>query len=528
MSLPYLHDTKYLDTASEQTPLTTIRMIFSSYKVPRSIEFAKFVAPLRKKHHIDIFMIPHESVAMVTKAAKEEEEEEERKQSNCSRHPLLPSTDVVLGFTGTLERLLSGIREFLQSLAPNSRGFYLWQLCLLVPQESDINFIGRYGPELAKMFHMEAKKADTNESSCSSFVPPLQKVLGRYFSAPFPESAWFPPDESLLAIESCSLENIMNAIEYVAQKMTNNNNSNTASNAVGEFYTGGGQNGIPLSVIPPWTLDASHFVALSLYPFSSSSPSSSFKQPPVGLIRRHVPMAYLLRVKLFPCVIPTVCKNQHLYHLQIHLSMNQAIYLMSEKRLDAIRKLKSSPVIPHNRTSSSRVGHFTATEMDHLAKAMASIAETLSQVNEADIAAASATDITSATSYCYESQPRASSTSLSGSSYRVHVYVPQRVVDVLEQDDTLEAMEKANADVDIVPSVDSENRASRYTLKPGRYSVPEEVGRASEQGSETECNRDESVRLEPDEVESIAVIKNRRGHPGVDGVQRGVKMLLDI
>ncbi|KAF9210934.1 hypothetical protein BGZ59_008737 [Podila verticillata] len=182
--LPYtfIHTDRYLELVTESDPLVTIRLVFLSSQLPRSANFTKLILPIRNKHLIDTFLIPHETI------------------------PTHPDADVVLGFSGALTRVLQGLQEFLQELAPTppSKRFYMWRLCVLIPHRIHFLFIGEQDHDLVY---------DEENDMAESSIPQLRRVLGRRYG-PVSEEA---QDEHILTLESVALDRIMTALRFVAE-----------------------------------------------------------------------------------------------------------------------------------------------------------------------------------------------------------------------------------------------------------------------------------------------------------------------
>ncbi|KAF9334251.1 hypothetical protein BG006_002457 [Podila minutissima] len=274
----FIHTDRYLEPITKNNPLVTIRLVFLSSQLPRSVAFTKMMLLLRNKHLIDTFLIPHET------------------------QPTHPDADVVLGFSGALTRVLLSLKEFLQELAPKPRRFYMWRLCVLIPHRIHFLFIGEQDHSLVY---------DEENDMAESSIPQLRKCLGRRYG-PVSEDA---PDEHILTLESCTLDRIMDALRFVAETMAKD--EECYGPADDGMYLGGRPSAIPAAIMH----HADHFRG------------AMQAKMHVGL-----PVGYLVRPEMAQCLRRMQLRP---YHLQLLLTLAQASYVIG-RHGDRIYQLQES------------------------------------------------------------------------------------------------------------------------------------------------------------------------------------------
>lgn len=112
----------------------------------------------------------------------------------------MPQDNIVLTMSGALDNVLDTAHELLERQAPKPRGFFMWQVCVLVPHRMHFLFIGEWDPEL---------EYDEDKDLAESSIPELRQVLGRRYG---PGST----EEVLLTLESPHLDHIVDALRIVA------------------------------------------------------------------------------------------------------------------------------------------------------------------------------------------------------------------------------------------------------------------------------------------------------------------------
>ncbi|KAF9366941.1 hypothetical protein BGX34_000062 [Mortierella sp. NVP85] len=262
-SLFLYHSREYLEPATESDPLVNIRLVFTAHQLPRGADFARLVGPLRKEFTIDTYMIPHESVHVND------------------------DDDVVLGLCGTLERICKGLRALLRSMVPREDGFMIWRLCLLIPVRTIGCLIGS-----SESTHDNTAHGNQVESS----IPCLAKAMGCSYG-PIPGAR----RECLFTIESCSVETIMGAVEYIGKSLIQTDDPNESCHG---YYKGGQKTMIPRHVQLPWSLR--HMAAR---------------------MDQRVPAGYILRPEMHGCLRHMQHKR---FHLQFLLTVGQALELAGD------------------------------------------------------------------------------------------------------------------------------------------------------------------------------------------------------
>ncbi|KAF8987004.1 hypothetical protein BGZ52_006633 [Haplosporangium bisporale] len=205
---PYalVHEIHYLDMITESDPQVTVRLVFLARQLPRSLAFARRMAPLRRKHRVDTFMVPNEIKVVDS------------------------DSDIIVGFLGALDRVCNALQDFLQGLAPTQRGFYVWRLCILTPPKIQSDLVKGYDPILVY---------DLENNWCESSIPELHSVLGRRYGP----VGNMNEDDYIFTIQSCSLPSIMAAVRYIGEAIICN--ESVSGPRCGGFYTGGTPSRIP-------------------------------------------------------------------------------------------------------------------------------------------------------------------------------------------------------------------------------------------------------------------------------------------
>ncbi|KAF9369318.1 hypothetical protein CPB97_003688 [Podila verticillata] len=369
---PYalVHETLYLDMVTESDPQATIRLVFLARQLPRSLAFARRMAPLRRKHRVDTFMVPNENKVVD------------------------PDSDIIVGFSGTLDRVCNALQDFLQGLAPARRGFYVWRLCILTPPEIQSELEGGYDPTLVY---------DLENNWCESSIPKLHSVLGRRYGP----VGNMNEDDYIFTLQSCSLPNIMAAVHYIGEAIICN--ESVSGPRCGGFYTGGTPSRIPQT----------------LFAHTEMLAANKYKH---GL-----PLGYLFR----PEMLSQYRMLLRPLHLQVTLPSSQAVHLMRGKHLDHLHdRHKAIVEISHNTDSDDdddRVCDVGAYTFDDIAKTVAALV---------DMQQASSPGTLS--HWCPDRQ--------------VRVIVPCRVADALDLDGTRGVMVEADARGERVPVQRGEER----------------------------------------------------------------------
>ncbi|KAG0095885.1 hypothetical protein BGZ93_005277 [Podila epicladia] len=314
--LTFIHTDRYLEPITKNNPLVTIRLVFLSSQLPRSVAFTKMMLPLRNKHLIDTFLIPHET------------------------QPTHPDADVVLGFSGALTRVLLGLKEFLQEMAPKPRRFYMWRLCVLIPHRIHFLFIGEQDHSLVY---------DEENDMAESSIPQLRKCLGRRYG-PVSEDA---PDEHILTLESCTLDRIMDALRFVAETMVRD--EECYGPADDGMYLGGRPSAIPAAIMQ-----------------HSDHLRGAQAKMHVGL-----PVGYLVRPEMARCQRRMQLRP---YHLQLLLTLVQASYVIGRHGHRIFQLQESTGAIlelSRNAKSSVRVCDLGGHELETLVGAVGTVVESM-------------------------------------------------------------------------------------------------------------------------------------------------------
>lgn len=83
-------------------PQVTIRLVFLARQLSRSLAFVRMMAPLRRKHRVDTFIVPNENKVVD------------------------PDSDIIVGFPGALDWVCNALKGFFSG--PCASPF--WVLCL--------------------------------------------------------------------------------------------------------------------------------------------------------------------------------------------------------------------------------------------------------------------------------------------------------------------------------------------------------------------------------------------------------------
>ncbi|KAF9940413.1 hypothetical protein BGZ67_007751 [Mortierella alpina] len=208
-ALFHYHTRQYLEAVTTSDPMVDIRLVFTAHHLPRGDDFVNLLGPLRVKHLIDTYVIPHEFTSVDE------------------------DSDVVLGLSGTLSRVCDALEGLLQSLASRSGSFALWLLYLLVPCPISHLLVGVHDWELGNGMH---------RGVVDSLIPSFQKVMGRLYG---PISV--AQDECIFSLQSCSLSTIMDAVMLVGEICSQ---EEAAVGGCSHFYRGGHPSVLPKEIVP--------------------------------------------------------------------------------------------------------------------------------------------------------------------------------------------------------------------------------------------------------------------------------------
>ncbi|KAG0365635.1 hypothetical protein BGZ54_006359 [Gamsiella multidivaricata] len=267
------HSHEYLGPVTESDPLVNLRLVYAAHQLPRGMDFASLVGPLRNDHKVDTYLIPHESAL------------------------IYDDHDVVFGLSGTGGRVCRGLQAFLQNLNPRTEGFTLWQLCLLIPSKIIHYLTG--SAECAQTDKKCAQASDEKRenNSIASSIACLKEALGRSYG-PIPGAE----QESVFTVESCSLGTIMGAIRFIIDIFLSHDE---ICESCDEYYQGGQPSMIPKRM----------------------QLSRRILNKTVRMDRR-VPIAYILRPEMHSCLKDMQTRR---YHLQFLLNITQARELAGER-----------------------------------------------------------------------------------------------------------------------------------------------------------------------------------------------------
>lgn len=410
--LPYtfIHTDRYLELVTESDPLVTVRLVFFSSQLPRSAAFTKLMLPIRNKHLIDTFLIPHETT------------------------PTHPDEDVVLGFSGALTRVLQGLQEFLQELAPTPppKRFYMWRLCVLIPHRIHFLFIGEQDHDLVY---------DEENDMAESSIPQLRRVLGRRYGPVSEEAA----DEHILTLESVALDKIMAALRFVAETV-----------AADEASSG------------PLDDDALYLGGLpSAIPYALMQHADVFRGATKAKMHAGLPVGYLVRPEMALCQRRM---QQRPYHAQMLLKLVQASYVIGKggDRIWHLQEITEAVLeLSRNVRSAVRVCDVGGHDVETVVKAVGTVVEAM----------------------CHAGVLK---------TWKVEVYVPQRVARVLDMEETRRELAGEEVEVEILTLEEAEQRV-----------------------------RDDVVRLEEAEVEVVARFRSAVGEQaGIRAAMRRTMRLM--
>lgn len=257
-----VHTRRYLDPVTVNDPLIHLRLVMPAGQLPRGDTFARMSGHLRARHSIDTFLIPHES-------------------TNIPSHH-----DVVLGLSGTLDRVCRALQDLLERLVNGTDGFVFWRLSILIP----LNII-----HLVAKGREERSPVDPRISFSRCSLPRLMNATGRIYGS------ISNTGEYILSIQSCSLDVMLSAVQCLGEVMVKEEDALLLCE---EFYTGGWP-----SVIP----------AERRLPKELTHPTTN--------LDRLTPAGYILRPEMKECLqVMRVSR----YHIQLLLSARHASLLTSE------------------------------------------------------------------------------------------------------------------------------------------------------------------------------------------------------
>jgi hypothetical protein len=257
-----VHTRRYLDPITVNDPLIHIRLVMPAGQLPRGDSFGRMFGHLRIRHSIDTFLIPNES-------------------SNIPNHH-----DVVLGLSGTLDRVCRALADLLERLVHGTDGFVFWRLSLLIPL--DIIHLIAEG-------RRERSPLDPRVSFLRCSLPRLKNAMGRI------HDSILNTEECILSIQSCSLDVMVNAVRCLGDVMAQEEDALLLCE---EFYTGGWPSIIPAERKLPKELTHS-----------------------TTNLDRLIPLGYVLRPEMRECL--QVIRVSR-YHIQLLLSARHASLLTSD------------------------------------------------------------------------------------------------------------------------------------------------------------------------------------------------------
>ncbi|KAF9900382.1 hypothetical protein EC991_007438 [Linnemannia zychae] len=198
-----VHTRRYLDSVTVNDPLIHFRLVMPAGQLPRGDAFARTSGNLRARHLIDTFLIPHETTHIP------------------SHH------DVVLGLSGTLDRVCRALEDLLQRLVHGTEGLVLWRLCFLIP--FDIIHLVVDG-------RREQSTSNPRVKFCRCSLPRLKNAMGRVYD-PISKT-----DECVLSLQSSSLDAMLAAARCLGEVLAQEEDTHLLCE---EFYTGGWPTIIP-------------------------------------------------------------------------------------------------------------------------------------------------------------------------------------------------------------------------------------------------------------------------------------------
>ncbi|KAG0337758.1 hypothetical protein BG004_007500 [Podila humilis] len=362
--VPKFSSLAYLTTITSENPLATLRFVFMLGHLPENIsDLSRILSDLCTKHTVGISVIPDDALNTVATTTTSHEQPDPD-----------PDQDIVLVFSGTLDRILDAIHDYFLCLVPVSgrRQEHVWNVCVLVPHRIHFLFIGSYDRLLTY---------DEINDMAESSVPQLRRVHSRRYG---PVSR----EECMLTMESPHLEHILDALYCVAEILKVD--QRFFGTLDGGYYCGGTPSRIPLH-----------------RPLSTTTTTKATK------IHMKTPLGYLVR--------PEVKKH-----------------------------------FPN-----------TASRDSHLKDVLLTVVDTVQVFVKRNV------------EMCW----------------KVSVYVPQRVVDVLVNDETRQILDAEGVSVQVLSLKEAEQRI-----------------------------RSDEERLRGPEVESVAVMSSTRGRPGL---VHGLEILFD-
>lgn len=257
-----VHTRRYLDPVTVNDPLIHIRLVMPTGQLPRGETFARMFGHLRVRHSIDTFLIPNET-------------------SHMPNHH-----DVVLGLSGTLDRVCRALADLLERLVHGTDFFVLWRLSLLIP----LNIV-----HLVTEGRRERSPLDPRISFLRCSLPRLKNAMGRVYDL------ISNTEECILSIQSCSLDVMLNAVRCLGDVMAQEEDALLLCE---EFYTGGWPSIIPAERKLPKELTHS-----------------------TTNLDRLIPLGYILRPEMKECLQDIRISR---YHIQLLLTAKHASFLTSD------------------------------------------------------------------------------------------------------------------------------------------------------------------------------------------------------
>ncbi|KAG0040683.1 hypothetical protein BGZ82_011221 [Podila clonocystis] len=402
---PYIfqHETRYLDMVTESDPQVTVRLVYLTRQLPQSVTFAQMIAPLRSKHLVDTFIIQNGNKVVDS------------------------DSEVVLGISGTLDRVCHTLQALLQDLAPTRHRFHVWKLCILIPPEIQSTLVGNYDSSLVY---------DIEHDWCESSVPELHSVLGRRYG---PVHGNTQESDHIFTAMSCSLNRIMIAVRYIGEVIIQN--EAISGPTIDGFYTGD----------TPSLNPQADFAHAGIFSAAADKYAHGL---PVGYLIRPEMSQSRFRMQLRP------------FHLQLTLPNAQAVYLMSGDRLRHLHDhYKTVIEISHNPDSDTRVCDIGGNSHSDIAKTAVAMVDILQRATQ-------------------PGTPQ----SLLHPGLQVRVIVPRRTVDALDRDEMQDVMEANGVDIVVEEDAMSQRvpfQPPRERLEPSEVEFTVIVkGMGSAQGGE--------------------------------------------
>ncbi|KAG0345847.1 hypothetical protein BG004_002938 [Podila humilis] len=462
----YIHTYRHLEPVTPQDPLVVIRLVFQARELPRSSGFARLMAPIRQRHMVDTYLIPHESKPVV-----------------------YPDEDVVLGFAGTLDRVLLALRDFLQELVwkpqkvassstSHSTTMALLSSSTLTSTSKSTLSSPSSSPSstmpLQRLFHMWQLSEldndliyDEEQDIAESSVPQLRKCLGRRYGPVSAEAS----EEHILTLESTSLDNVLDALRFVGENMILDEKF-FGPPAPG-FYQGGRPSMIP--------------EGLRTY-------AEELRQASLNM-HWGVPVGYIIRPEMQPCLARMQWRR---YHLQLILTQGQSVHVIGKqgRRIQHLQDTTGAVMgLSTSRSNPTRVCDVGANDFRTIINAVGGMVEMLSVKMSPFMIDSSTTTTAAATTT--STTTTIPSTTRTNCGWEVGVYVPQRVALVLNDESTRQSlMEEAQVDVELLRLQDAELQV-----------------------------REPKIRLEPTEVEWVAMF---RSEDKLAGIESAISTVLGI